>query len=55
MMHWLDGMDLIVVVMTNIGHMHSGLVIPPIRLFNERVLYPTAVRYAQIKNGESYK
>jgi D-alanyl-D-alanine carboxypeptidase len=48
MMYWLEEKDLIVVAMTNIGHMHSGLVISPMKLFNERVFYPAVARYAHL-------
>lgn len=47
MMHWLEGTDLIVVVATNIGGMHSGLTASPLGLFNERALIPAALRYAE--------
>lgn len=46
-MHWLEGIDLIVVVMTNIGGMHSGFTASPPGLFYERVLLPAAVAYAE--------
>ncbi len=46
MMHWLEGIDLIVVVATNIGGMHSGLIASPLGLFNERALLPAALHYA---------
>ncbi|MBX3014035.1 MAG: beta-lactamase family protein [Caldilineaceae bacterium] len=46
-MHWLEGIDLILVVMTNIGGMHSGLTVSPTGLFYERVILPAAVAYAE--------
>lgn len=46
-MHWLEGIDLILVVMTNIGAMHSGFTASPPGLFYERVLLPAAVAYAE--------
>lgn len=52
MMHWLEGIDLIVVVMTNIGGMHSGLTASALGLFNERVLLPAAIQYAEIASPE---
>lgn len=46
-MHWLEGIDLILVVMTNIGGMHSGFTASPPGLFYERVLLPATVAYAE--------
>lgn len=46
-MHWVEGADLIVVCMTNIGTMHSGLVASPPGLFYSRVLLPAAIGYAE--------
>ena len=50
-MHWLEGIDLILVVMTNIGTMHSGFTASPPGLFYERVLLPAAVAYAETALG----
>lgn len=46
-MHWLEGIDLILVVMTNIGTMHSGFIASPPGLFYERVLLPAVVAYGE--------
>jgi D-alanyl-D-alanine carboxypeptidase len=48
MLHWLEGADLILVVMTNIGTMHSGLTVSPLGLLYERALLPAALRYAEL-------
>lgn len=51
-MHWLEGIDLILVVMTNIGGMHSGFTVSPTGLFYERVILPAAVAYAEAATAQ---
>jgi D-alanyl-D-alanine carboxypeptidase len=44
-MMWFEGADVIVVMLTNIGSMHSGLSASPVSLFFNRVFLPAAMRY----------
>ncbi len=46
-MHWLEGIDLILVMMTNVGTMHSGFAVSPPGLFYERVLFPAVMAYVE--------
>ncbi len=46
-MQWLEGIDLIMVVMMNVGTMHTGFTVSPPGLFYERVLLPAVVAYAE--------
>jgi len=46
-MNWLEGRDLIIVMLTNIGGMHSGLSPSPVSLFFNQVLLPAVMRYAE--------
>lgn len=45
-MHWVEEADLILVMMANIGGMHSGLPTSLLRLCQERILLPAALAYA---------
>ena len=45
MMYWFENTDIIVVMLTNIGGMHSGLRVSPPGLFYYEVLLPAVMRY----------
>jgi hypothetical protein len=44
-MYWMDGTDVIVVMLTNVGGMHSGLSPSPVSLFFRQVWLPAVMRY----------
>ena len=44
-MYWLDGTDVIVVMLANVGGMHSGLSPSPVSLFFRQVWLPAVMRY----------
>ena len=44
-MIWFEGTDVIIIMLTNIGSMHSGLSPSPVSLFFNRVLVPAVMRY----------
>ena len=45
MMYWLEDADVTVVLLTNVGGMHSGLRPSPVGLFYRQVLLPAVMRY----------
>ncbi len=45
MMYWLEDTDIIVVLLTNVGRMHSGLNPSPIVMFYQDVLLPAVMRF----------
>lgn len=47
MMFWLGGTDTTVVLLTNVGGMHSGLRPSPVSLFYREVLLPAVMQYLQ--------
>ena len=44
-LYWLEGTDIIVVLLANVGGMHSGLSPSPVSLFFRQVWLPAAMRY----------
>jgi len=44
-MYWLEGTDVILVLLANVGGMHSGLSPSPVSLFFREVLLPQVMRY----------
>jgi D-alanyl-D-alanine carboxypeptidase len=44
-MYWLEDTDVIVVMLANVGGMHSGLSPSPVSLFFRQVLLPRSMRY----------
>ena len=44
-MLWVEGTDVIIVMLVNIGGMHSGLAPSPTSLFFNQVLLPAVMRY----------
>jgi D-alanyl-D-alanine carboxypeptidase len=46
-MYWLEDMDLTVVMLANIGGMHSGLSPSPVSLFFRRVWLPAVMRFRE--------
>ena len=44
-MHWLEDTDIVMVILTNVGGMHSGLQQSPIGLFRRHVWLPAVMRY----------
>ena len=46
-MHWLEDTDLIVVMLTNVGGMHSGLDPSPPSLFYKEVLLPAVMQFLE--------
>jgi D-alanyl-D-alanine carboxypeptidase len=44
-MYWLDGTDIIVVLLANVGGMHSGLSPGPVSLYFRQVWLPAVMRY----------
>ncbi len=44
-MYWLEGTDIIVVMLANVGGMHSGLSPSPVSLFFNQVWMPAVMRY----------
>lgn len=44
-MYWLEGTDVIVVMLANVGGMHSGLSPSPVSLFFRQVWLPAVMRY----------
>jgi D-alanyl-D-alanine carboxypeptidase len=44
-MYWLEGTDVIVVMLTNVGGMHSALSPSPVSLFFRQVWLPAVMRY----------
>ena len=44
-MYWLEGTDIIVVLLANVGGMHSGLSPSPVSLFFRQVWLPAVMRY----------
>lgn len=51
LMFWFEDSDLIVVLLTNVGGMHSGLRPSPVILFYREVLLPAIMRFVQISGG----
>jgi D-alanyl-D-alanine carboxypeptidase len=46
-MYWLEGTDIIIVLLANVGGMHSGLSPSPVSLFFRQVWLPTVMRYLE--------
>ncbi len=46
-MYWLENTDITIVLLTNVGGMHSGLSPSPIGLFYREVLLPAALKYLE--------
>ncbi len=44
-MYWLEDTDVVFVVLTNIGGMHSGLAMSPVGAFMSQLWFPTVMRY----------
>ena len=44
-MYWLEDTDVVVVVLTNVGAMHSGLMMSPTGTFISQLWFPTVMRY----------
>jgi D-alanyl-D-alanine carboxypeptidase len=44
-MYWLEDTDVVLVVLTNIGAMHSGLMVSPTGVFFSQVWLPAVTRY----------
>ena len=44
-MYWLEDTDIILVMLANVGGMHSGLSPSPVSLFFRQVLLPRAMRF----------
>jgi D-alanyl-D-alanine carboxypeptidase len=44
-MYWLENTDIIVVMLANVGGMHSGLSPSPVSLFFRQVMLPRMMRY----------
>ncbi len=44
-MYWFEDTDIVVVTLTNVGQMHSGLLTSPVGLFFREVWMPTVMRY----------
>lgn len=50
-MYWLEGTDIILVMLTNVGGMHSGLSPSPVGLFFRDVWLPAVMRYLDTVSG----
>jgi D-alanyl-D-alanine carboxypeptidase len=48
-MIWFEGTDVIIIMLTNIGSMHSGLSPSPVSLFFNYVLVPAVMTYMDIE------
>ena len=46
-MYWLENTDVTIVLLTNVGCMHSGLKPSPVGMFYEKVLIPAALKYLE--------
>jgi hypothetical protein len=46
-MYWLDKTDIVVVLLTNVGAMHSGLNPSPVGMFSREVLLPAVMQYLE--------
>jgi len=46
MMYWLEKTDIIVVLLTNVGGMHSGLKPSPVGIFYRDILLPAAIQFS---------
>ncbi|MEM1189324.1 MAG: serine hydrolase domain-containing protein [Pseudomonadota bacterium] len=44
-MYWLEDTDVVVVVLTNIGAMHSGLGMSPVSVFINQLWFPAVMKY----------
>jgi len=44
-MYWLEDTDIIVVMLTNVGRMHSGLNPSPVGMFYREVLLPAVMQF----------
>jgi hypothetical protein len=44
-MYWLEDTDVVVVVLTNVGAMHSSLMMSPTGTFINQLWFPTVMRY----------
>ncbi len=44
-MYWLEGTDVVLVMLTNVGGMHSGLAASPVGTFFRQVWLPAVMRY----------
>ncbi|MEM9317187.1 MAG: serine hydrolase, partial [Pseudomonadota bacterium] len=44
-MYWLEDTDVVVVVLTNIGAMHSGLGMSPVSVFINQLWFPAVMEY----------
>jgi len=45
MMYWLEDTDIIVVMLTNVGRMHSGISPSPVSMFYKEALLPAVMEY----------
>ncbi len=45
MMYWLEDTDIVIVLLTNVGGMHSGLSPSPVGIFYREVLLPAVMRF----------
>ena len=45
MMYWIEKTDIVIVMLTNVGDMHSGLKPSPVGLFYREVLLPAVLRF----------
>jgi len=52
-MYWLEGTDIIVVMLANVGGMHSGLSPSPVSLFFRQVWLPAVMRWIENRPGRS--
>jgi len=52
-MYWLEDTGTIVVMLANVGGMHSGLSPSPVSLFFRQVWLPAVMRYLERRTGES--
>jgi D-alanyl-D-alanine carboxypeptidase len=48
-MIWFEGTDVIIILLTNIGSMHSGLSPSPVSLFFNHVLVPAVMEYVGVE------
>jgi len=44
-MYWIEDTDIIIVMLTNIGQMHSGFQLSPPSVFYDKVLVPAVMQY----------
>jgi len=44
-MYWLEDTDIVVVLLTNVGQMHSSLQMSPVSTFFRQVWLPAVLRY----------